>query len=174
MDKIMTFNKNGKNNFNHNFNNNDFNKSNDEYKEMNASSEQMKYKRLIEGLIKVGNNKPNFIDFNSMYLLAHVIYIGINDDKLRYELNQAYIKLMDDSRLLGFTLTDILIECISNGKYKNVMPAILIEYWDNFILTIEYFINPSPDMEEHIPLHIIHRAEKNAKNLLESELYNTH
>lgn len=126
-------------------------------------------KELVQALLKLGYQPTNVVDMRALNLWTHVIYKGIEDPSIKVELNQACIKILDDCKLLGIGLPDILIECINGGRYKRMMPPILNQYWNHFIESIEYLVNPSPEMEGHILAHYIERAEFNARQLVEAE-----
>lgn len=126
--------------------------------------------RLTQGL-QVKDNSNTLRDVLSIYLLPHVIYKNVEDEEIKCELNRAYRKLIDDCKLLDLSVPSILIECINDGKYKKMMPPVLREYWGNFLQTIEYFINPSPDIEAHIDPKIINQAEFNAKQLYQAAMH---
>jgi hypothetical protein len=126
---------------------------------------------LSKGLRIKDNTHTNVRDILSIYLLAHVIYIDIDEEEIKCELNRAYSKLIDDSKLLDISIPALLIECINKDRYYNMMPPVLKEYWSNFLQTIEYFLNPTPDMEQHIDYPILKRAEFNAEQLVKAELH---
>jgi len=133
---------------------------------MNMGIKNEDKERIVDGLIRLDRCPPNLIDIRALYLLGHVIYRGIEDYGLKCELNAGYLKLIEEAKLLDLSIPEILIECVTGGKYQGLMPSILKEHWSQFILSLEYIINPSSDMEDHIPSHYLDKAEANAKQLM--------
>lgn len=127
--------------------------------------------RLTQELQIKDDTDTNLRDILSIYLIPHVIYKDVEEIEIKCELNRAYRKLTDDSKLLDISVPSLLIQCINKGKYYSMMPPVLKEYWSNFLATVEYFINPTTDMEEHIEPNILRRAQFNAKQLVEAELH---